>query len=240
MKAIILCGGFGTRLSSMFPNTPKPLVPILGRVFLRHLLELILSSKAIDTIILSCFYKTELFEKEFSEEIKLGKIVISEEKEKLGTGGAIFFNLKNLEENEAALILNGDSILKVNLENFINFSKQKNNDICLCLAKVENSSRYGKVEITQNKSVKKFVEKNINDTSAGLINAGIYVVNKNLLNHFKNQEASFSFEEVVLQSLGKRSKITNSTFLVDGVFLDIGVPEDYLKADGFVKDFCGA
>ncbi|EFV4735478.1 NTP transferase domain-containing protein [Campylobacter coli] len=219
MQAIILCGGLGTRLKSVIKNIPKPMAPINGKPFLAFVLEY-LKKQGITEIILSVSYKYELIQEYFKDEFHGMKIHYNIEKELLGTGGAIKDALK-LVKNEV-YVVNGDTFFDIDLKKLVlNGSK-----ICIALKQMQNFDRYGTVNVDEQGIVTSFEEKVFK--KQGLINGGIYLLKKDIFDEF-SLEKKFSFEEF-LQENYKLLKIQTQIF--DDYFIDIGIPEDYIK---FIK-----
>ncbi|ELD5360349.1 nucleotidyltransferase family protein [Campylobacter coli] len=219
MQAIVLAGGLGTRLRSVVQDLPKPMAPINGKPFLAFVLEY-LKKQGITEIILSVSYKYELIQEYFKDEFEGMKIRYNVEKELLGTGGAIKDALK-LVKNEA-YVVNGDTFFDIDLKKLVlNSSK-----ICIALKQMQNFDRYGTVNVDEQGIVTSFEEKVFK--KQGLINGGIYLLKKDIFDEF-SLEKKFSFEEF-LQENYKLLKIQTQIF--DDYFIDIGIPEDYIK---FIK-----
>lgn len=221
MEAIILAGGFGTRLKSIIKNCPKPMAPINGRPFLEILLKS-LHEKGFERIILSLHYMPEKIINYFKDSFNGMKIEYVIEDSPLGTGGAIKNSFSKVK-NEQVYIFNGDSY--VDFDFAITEKLRKSiNDPIIFLKELDNVERYGSVKI-KNKLIIGFDEKE--KKGKGLINAGIYILNKKLLNDFPDQK-SFSFEK---DYLAKRiNKSPHYFYLCKGLFIDIGIPEDFIKA----------
>ncbi|EAK2892343.1 D-glycero-D-manno-heptose 1-phosphate guanosyltransferase [Campylobacter coli] len=219
MQAIVLAGGLGTRLRSVVQDLPKPMAPINGKPFLAFVLEY-LKKQGITEIILSVSYKYELIQEYFKDEFEGMKIRYNVEKELLGTGGAIKDALK-LVKNEV-YVVNGDTFFDIDLKKLVlNGSK-----ICIALKQMQNFDRYGTVNVDEQGIVTSFEEKVFK--KQGLINGGIYLLKKDIFDEF-SLEKKFSFEEF-LQENYKSLKIQTQIF--DDYFIDIGIPEDYIK---FIK-----
>ncbi|EAL4232125.1 D-glycero-D-manno-heptose 1-phosphate guanosyltransferase [Campylobacter coli] len=219
MQAIVLAGGLGTRLRSVVQDLPKPMAPINGKPFLAFVLEY-LKKQGITEIILSVSYKYELIQEYFKDEFEGMKIRYNVEKELLGTGGAIKDALK-LVKNEV-YVVNGDTFFDIDLKKLVlNGSK-----ICIALKQMQNFDRYGTVNVDEQGIVTSFEEKVFK--KQGLINGGIYLLKKDIFDEF-SLEKKFSFEEF-LQENYKLLKIQTQIF--DDYFIDIGIPEDYIK---FIK-----
>ncbi|EAL0787629.1 NTP transferase domain-containing protein [Campylobacter coli] len=219
MQAIVLAGGLGTRLKSVVQDLPKPMAPINGKPFLAFVLEY-LKKQGIAEVILSVSYKYELIQEYFKDEFEGMKIRYNVEKELLGTGGAIKDALK-LVKNEA-YVVNGDTFFDIDLKKLV----LNGGKICIALKQMQNFDRYGTVNVDEQGIVTSFEEKVFK--KQGLINGGIYLLKKDIFDEF-SLEKKFSFEEF-LQENYKLLKIQTQIF--DDYFIDIGIPEDYIK---FIK-----
>lgn len=220
MEAIILAGGFGTRLRSVVADLPKPMAPINGKPFLEILLD-DLGKKEIDKIVLAVGYKKEIIKNYFKDRYKNIEILYSEEAEPLGTGGAIKKALKLVEE-EQIFIINGDTFFDVDYKEMFEFHCINDSQLTLAVKKMEKFDRYGSIKIQQKKIIsfeeKKYVEE-------GYINGGVYLINKNIFKEI--EEETFSFEKNILEN--KNFYIQKWAYFSDGYFIDIGIPEDYSR-----------
>jgi len=224
MEAIILAGGLGTRLRSVISEIPKPMAPINDKPFLEYILNF-LNNQGVKRVILSVGYKWEVIKEYFSNKYENIELIYNVEKERLGTGGAIKDSLKYVNEKQV-YVLNGDTYFDVPL-------KEMNLDdslIQLALKEIKDFDRYGVVEIDENGEILKFKEKAY--YKEGLINGGIYLINKDIFNNFELPK-KFSFEEFLEENL-KRLKTTGKKF--DGYFIDIGIPGDYEKAKRYFSE----
>ncbi|MFM9944517.1 MAG: nucleotidyltransferase family protein [Bacteroidia bacterium] len=221
---LILAGGFGTRLQSVVKDVPKPMAPVAGKPFLEWLLNYLEFLKP-NKIILSTGYKHETIAGYFGNNFKNIPIDYSVETDPLGTGGAIK-RAFNFVESQNFLVLNGDTFLQIDHLNFLNYHIKSKALFSMALKPLKNPTRYGTVE-TSGESIKKFNEKNP-DLSQGLINTGVYLMNKMIISHFPLQE-KFSFETNFMEL--KTGEIEMKGFITDDYFIDIGIPEDYKKAN---------
>jgi len=230
-SAIILAGGFGKRLKSLVSDVPKPMAPVLEKPFLTYLLRY-LSSFQLKHVVLSTGYLSSVIENYFGNNFNGLKLSYSVEEEPLGTGGAIKKAL-NLLSDDNVLVLNGDSFLDLNLSEFSNFYYQNDFDGLLACRSVNDAARYGTLEIN-NKQIVAFKEK-IGVNESGLINGGVYLLNKQ--HYLKNTPSSlnFSIEKDYFEKQIKYSKF--GAYMCEGYFIDIGIPEDYLKAQHEFKEF---
>ena len=220
MEAIILAGGFGTRLSTVVSDVPKPMAPIKGRPFLEYLLD-DLNEKGINRIILAVGYKKEIIKSHFKEKYKNIDIVYSDEDIPLGTGGAIKKAL-TLTKDEDIFIINGDTFFDVDLKEMYQFQKKNSSKLTLAIKEMEKFDRYGSLILEGDKIIKFEEKKYVNK---GYINGGIYLINKELLK--KEEKESFSFEKDILEN--ESLKIEKYGYKSKGYFVDIGIPEDYYK-----------
>jgi D-glycero-alpha-D-manno-heptose 1-phosphate guanylyltransferase len=224
MKAIILAGGKGTRLQSVISDIPKPMAPVGGKPFLEYLL-LQLKSWRIYDVILSVCYKKESIMTYFSNGSRWGmNISYVQEQVPLGTGGAIRVAMQTCDDQNI-LVTNGDSFFNVDMSDLIAFHGKKNARVTLALLAMADTGRYGRVILNENAEISEFREKQGN--SEGLINAGVYVINRNVLSYMP--EGPCSFETEILPRLtgnGLYGQVQN------GFFIDIGIPEDYQTITG--------
>ena len=228
MEAIILAGGLGTRLQPMVPDLPKPLAPIRGRPFLEYLLNY-WEAQGINHFILSVGYKHNLILEYFGQKYKSADVSYSVEPKPLGTGGGLLLSVEKLESHEPFLVLNGDSFFAVKKNDLLKHHLELEADMTLSLVEVSENNRFGR--ITQNEEG--WIT-SIESTSHGsknfLVNGGVYILAQNLLKTFKNRNSkNFSLEDELLPELFKDKKRV-AGFLSKTTFIDIGVPQDYIRA----------
>lgn len=223
-EAIILAGGLGTRLQSVVNDVPKCMAKVAGRPFLEYILDYLLD-EGITHCVLSVGYLKDVIIKHFGKNYKAISLDYAIEAEPLGTGGAIKFASQYLNKDHC-YILNGDTFFKVSLEQFHKQYTKKQADIALVLKKVPDAGRYGHVEINDQQRVVAFIEKT-KVLQAGLINGGIYLINRKFL---QNQALPqrFSLEKDFFEKNLNTLKLIG--FESDAFFIDIGIPEDYEKA----------
>jgi len=223
MEAIILAGGFGTRLKHVVLDVPKPMAPFNGKPFLKYLFDYLLKN-GVTHIILAAGYKAEVIQKYFGDNYKGIGITYSVEDKPLGTGGAIKKALEFCNEDDV-FILNGDTYFDVDLNEMKEFHAYKDSKLTVAIKPMSHFDRYG-VVVIENYMIKKFDEKK--PTVHGKINGGTYLIKKTIFNSV--DEDSFSFEKGILES----GVVDIYAFESEGYFIDIGVPEDYYRAQ---KDF---
>lgn len=221
-EAIILAGGKGTRLQSVVSNVPKPMALIGEKPFLMLLLQY-LQSQGIEKVVLSVGYMYEIIQETFGESFNGLSISYSIESEPLGTGGAIA-KAMTMVESQSVLVLNGDSFIKIDLEEIERKIPTSENHSLLVLKEMNNVSRYGSV-VLKDEVITAFEEKQFKEKA--LINAGVYVLNKDIFKD-KHLPEKFSFEKDFLEKEVEKGNLRG--IVTNGYFIDIGVPEDYQKA----------
>ena len=222
-EAIILAGGLGTRLRSLVSDLPKCMAPVAGHPFLKHVVRYFLS-QGIEKFIFSLGYKHELIEDFLSREFPYVNYQICVEPEPLGTGGAIQLACKRATEKDV-VVVNGDSLFKADIQKTFSFHQQHHAGCTLLLKPMERFDRYGVVELEGDCTVKSFKEKQF--YKSGDINAGVYILNVEL---FLDKEfpEKFSFEKDYLEKFFSNHDIYG--IIQDRYFIDIGIPEDYRRA----------
>ena len=230
IDAIILAGGMGTRLRGIISGIPKPLAAINGRPFLDILLGQLNSFGCIEKVVLAIGYKADIIMNRYTENSEYDfEIAFSVEKNLLGTGGAIKQAI-SLTTSDDVLILNGDSYVEIDISDFVATHKSTNAFATVVLKEAESANRYGRVEIDEQKRVLFFEEKENNDTS-GFINAGMYLIKRDIFNDVE-EGMVLSLEREILPKLVVFGMYG---YIASGKFIDIGVPETYKIADKYLK-----
>jgi D-glycero-alpha-D-manno-heptose 1-phosphate guanylyltransferase len=228
MEAIILAGGLGKRLKSVIKSVPKPMANIKNIPFLEIILNN-LAEKNFKKIILAVGYKYQIIVNHFGNNFKGMHIDYSIESEPLGTGGAIKYAYNKINDDHF-YVFNGDTFLDLEINNIErSWSRSKKSIIVGC--KVKNVSRYGKLCLKGN-IVTSINEKT--ETGSGLINAGCYVLNTNSCSSFPDS-MKFSFEDDYLPM--EVSKKNFQVYITNGIFIDIGIPSDYINAQNILKNY---
>lgn len=225
MEAIVLAGGFGTRLKEVVSDVPKPMAPVNGKPFLEYLIK-DLGEKGIRHIILAVGYKKEIIKEYFKNRYENIEITYSEELTPLGTGGAIKKALKLAKEADI-FIVNGDTFFDVDLKRMKEFHTENKSTLTVAVKEMENFDRYGSLVIKEKKIIE-FEEKK--KKNKGKINGGIYLIKKDLLNRIEKEK--FSFEKKVLED----KRIEKYSYKSKGYFIDMGIPEDYFKIISKMRD----
>lgn len=227
--AIILAGGLGTRLQAAIPGLPKCMAPVNGRPFLSYIIDYY-TAQGIQKFILSLGYRHEVVSAWTKEHYPTLSIEYAIENEPLGTGGAIQLAVEKTKETNV-LILNGDTFFKTDLKTLAAFHKKNASACTLSLKPMINVDRYGVVETDEEGLIQSFKEKKF--YAEGLINGGVYILNTG---RFRQQKrpAAFSFEKDYLERCF--SSMPMYGCIQDGYFIDIGIPEDFERAQKDVKE----
>jgi D-glycero-alpha-D-manno-heptose 1-phosphate guanylyltransferase len=224
-EAIVLAGGKGTRLQSVVADVPKPMANIAGRPFLEYQLDYLIQQD-IKRVVLSVGYKADIIINHFGDKYKNLNIVYAHETQPLGTGGGIRFALEQtISEN--VFVLNGDTFFNISLRRLA-FLHQQNDEtqFSMALKPIENNGRYGGVKINDSYAIQGFMPKDAVGNS--MINAGIYCINKAFFLK-ETPQNSFSIEDDFFVKITGFSEFKG--FPTEGYFVDIGIPEDYQKAN---------
>jgi D-glycero-alpha-D-manno-heptose 1-phosphate guanylyltransferase len=227
-EAIILAGGFGTRLQSVVSDIPKPMASVGDKPFLFYILRY-LESFGIERTVLSVGYRHEIISQYFGSRFGSMELLYAIENQPLGTGGAVKYASEMIQANRFFL-LNGDSFFRADLKKLYRLHNDKEARITLSLKEMQNFDRYGSVEMTPMGLISAFNEKRF--CESGLINTGIYVIEKHIVANFPEQK--FSLEKDILEK-----EITNNTVygqVYDGFFIDIGIPDDYQRVQSLVEE----
>lgn len=223
MEAVVLAGGLGTRLRAVVPELPKPLAPVAGRPFLSILLDQ-LDAQGFCRVILSVGYRHELIRAALGERHRGIELVYAVEDRPLGTGGAIRLAARQCCTGEV-FVLNGDSYVAVDFAAMREAHLASHTQLTICAVAVADAGRYGRVLIKEGR-VAGFAEKGAH--GAAMINAGVYLFAPELVLGTDLPEA-FSFERDFLER--RLGQLKPLAFTTSGVFIDIGVPEDYARAE---------
>jgi len=222
-ECIILAGGLGTRLRTSVPDLPKCMAPVAGNPFLKYVIDYLIDQQ-VDRFIFSLGYRHEYIEDFLKNKYPDLQYKIALEKEPLGTGGAIMLASKYTSAKNV-IILNGDTLFKVNIHSIMSVHEQNNASCTLSLKPMHDFDRYGVVEINKDGYIQQFQEKKY--YPSGLINGGVYALNINNFNQINFPE-KFSFEKDYLESYFNTQKMMG--IIQDDYFIDIGIPEDFERA----------
>jgi D-glycero-alpha-D-manno-heptose 1-phosphate guanylyltransferase len=222
INLLVLAGGFGRRLRSAVSEVPKPLAPVIGQPYLHYQIENWVD-QGITQLAFLLHYEADLIEAFLEEQQKQKKfrsckIRTVKESQPLGTGGAVAFAVQQLGLAGSFLVANADTWLSNGIKKVFDTDMP-----AMATVWVENSERYGSVQIEENKVVA-FEEKQ-NSSGPGLINAGLYHLHANLFQGWNGRP--FSLERELFPKLANEGRLKFVSLETD--FIDIGVPEDYFR-----------
>lgn len=221
MEAIVLAGGFGTRLQRVVPNLPKPMAPIAGRPFLEILLSA-LARKGFTRVVLSLGYLPEKIISHFGTRYSDMELVYEVESTPLGTGGAVRAALERCLADHV-YVFNGDTYLDLEVDAVERLWQTEHHPV-IVVREVMDTERFGRVELREGR-VSAFLEKG--KSGPGLINAGCYLLPTSALDVFPLGQP-FSIEtDFFIEFL---QRIHFDGFVTHGRFIDIGVPQEYALA----------
>ena len=228
LEAIILAGGLGTRLRPVVSDVPKPMAPVADKPFLYHLIQYVIK-QGVTRVILSIGYKGDVIIDYFNHNPCGIEISFAFETEPLGTGGAIVNGMQKCH-GDSILVLNGDTFFAMDYSAFIETYNKFTTPVSMALRYLKQNKRYGQA-VLQNGYIVKF--ESAGDNEPGWINAGIYLIRKNLFDGFDLPE-KFSFEQDFIEAnIQKLNPVGHQS---DAAFIDIGIPDDYQRAADFIKE----
>ena len=221
MQAIVLVGGLGTRLRGVVDDVPKPMAPVEGRPFLALVLDQLVAA-GFTTAIFAAGYRHEAIRDYFGESYRGLALRYSVEREPLGTGGAMRLACEQADAPDV-FVLNGDTYLELDFHAMMDAHVRAGSHLSMAICHVSDVTRYGALEIDDD-IVQRFLEKG--RSGPGWINAGTYVLGSDLRARLRPQGA-FSFENDLLAP--QVASIRPLAFRSSGLFIDIGIPEDYAR-----------
>jgi len=231
MDTVILAGGLGTRLRSLFTDRPKVLVPIHGVPFLRHYLGWLRGFGA-RRIILALGHMADRVQDYLRSETWPGmEIETFVENRPLGTGGAVRAVLP-LTRSETVLVANGDSLARADLGEFVAFHRRKRATVSMLLTRVEEVGQSGLVETNADDAVVSFTEKPAGRAAGGHINAGLYLMQREAIAAIPAGGPVSLEREVFPRFCGRGFYALKGEFS----FIDIGTPDSYRRASQFFKN----
>ena len=233
MKAVILAGGFGTRLRPLSCTRPKLLFPICNRPLLDWTLDE-LGKNGVKEVVLAVNYMAEAFAHRYGDSTHGMRLFHSKEEKPLGTGGPIKKAEALIGHEEPFIVLNGDILTQLNYSTLIKKHVEKNALATIALHKVKDPSRYGIAELTHENRVVQFVEKpDRKKAHSNLANAGIYVLDPQIFDYIPDGRP-VSIEREVFPRLTDEGRLYGYDF--QGLWIDIGKPQDYLEANRLMLD----
>jgi NDP-sugar pyrophosphorylase family protein len=222
--AVLLVGGMGTRLAAVVASAPKPLATLGGKPFLELLVRQ-LHDQGIRRLVMCSGYLADQIEHNFGDGSAWDvAIVYSREDQPLGTAGALRLAGRHLQNAAEFLVMNGDSFLEADFSQLVRFHRDRQGLASMAVVPVQDASRYGTVGVDSGGRVIGFAEKT-GGNRPGLINAGVYVFEHAIFEHIPLGPASLErdvFPHILDQGVYALEQ--------RGLFIDIGTPEDYARA----------
>jgi len=236
LKALILAGGFATRLRPLSCSRPKTLFPIVNKPLLEWIFER-LSNNGVEEAILAVNALTQFYVKQqrpHRHGLKV-KFSVDPPKMPLGTAGPVKKAEKLLGHDEPFIVLNGDIFADLSYREMLDTHVKTKALATIALCKVEDPCRYGVAEIVNGNCIKRFIEKPPKDKApSNLINAGVYVLSPKVFEYIPSGRA-VSMEREVFPKLAEEGKLYGH--LVNGLWMDIGKPEEYLETNKIILDY---
>ncbi|HEU5440379.1 MAG TPA: mannose-1-phosphate guanyltransferase [Ktedonobacterales bacterium] len=228
MKAVVMAGGEGSRLRPLTVTRPKPMVPIVGRPVMEHILNL-LKSHGISDVVVTVQYMASAIEDYFGDGSQLGmRVSYSREEVPLGTAGSV----KNAEDllDEPFLVISGDALTDYNLSNIIKYHREKRSLATITLAHVANPLEYGVIITDDRGHVNQFLEKpSWGEVFSDTINTGIYLLDPAIFNYIEKDKPTDFSQDVFPQMLKKGDPIYG--YVATGYWCDVGNLAEYMRAN---------
>lgn len=225
-EAVILAGGLGTRLRSVVSDLPKPMAPVHGRPFLDYLVERLVAAD-VDHVVFAVGYMWEAIRDHFGTQRGAVRFSYSVEEEQLGTGGGIRQAL-GYAKCDRVLALNGDTFLEIDYRSLYDFHLTHNSKMTVSTIRISDPERYDPIHFDPDFRIRGFGHTDPAPSGSAYINSGVYLLDRDLFAAFP-MPPIFSFERDFLQA--RVDEVQPFAFTDTGAFLDIGVPEDYRKAE---------
>ena len=228
MDAVILCGGMGTRLKSVVSDRPKPMAAVNGKPFIQLLVDYA-AGFGFKRFILCSGYRGDVIERHFRGTSPGLEVVVSREPEPLDTAGAVK-NAEALIRTSQVLVMNGDSICRIDLRRFVKSHFSRRCRASVAVAKAADAGSFGSVVLGPGGRLLSFTEKSA--AGAGYVNAGIYVLDKTVLAAVP-PGARYSLERELLPALVSAGDVCG--YKTKSRIFDIGTPEGYREAGEKLK-----
>lgn len=235
VKAVVLAGGFGTRLRPLTFARPKHMLPIVDKPMLEHIVEYLFGFKEISEVILSLGYTEEfkLIEEHFSKRKFRGPVRLIKEPKRMGGVAAIKYVLEKIEIKEPFLLYLGDNITDFDISKLISFhNKHKGAIATIGLLEVAEPWKFGVVEL-KGHEIKSFVEKPaIGQEPSNMASTGIYVLEPEVTKHltYDFYDSTGMLFPILLE---KRERL-NGLLQKNVFWVDVGRPASYIEATAYV------
>ncbi|MEL4897498.1 nucleotidyltransferase family protein [Crocosphaera sp. Alani8] len=230
--AVILAGGYGTRVKHLLPNIPKPMASVVNKPFLEWII-CYLKQQGITQQIISTGHLGEVVEEHFKTHLVKGvNIYCCRENEPLGTGGGFVNAVQQVNLSPKAwLVMNGDSLIVADFQQLENYLDDQDVGCVILGVRVDDASRYGSLVFDDSNTLLNFAEKK---AGKGVINGGVYLFRHEILAEFPSQ-SNLSFEYDIFPTLLQKN-IKIKVHSIEAPFLDIGTPETLPKAETFIRE----
>ena len=229
MQAVIMAGGFGTRLKPLTNNAPKPMIHVANKPMMEHVINLLKIHGIVDLIIL-LYVQPEVIKNYFKDGADFGvniEYVLAEED--YGTAGAVK-NVEKIIKEDGFLVISADIITDINLRKSIDFHISRNSDATIVLTRIENPLPYGIVITDSEGRITKFLEKPTwSEVFSDTINTGIYVLNRNVLKLIP-EKSEFDFSKDLFPMLLKKEDISLFGYISSGYWRDVGTLSEYRQS----------
>ncbi|MGC0408398.1 mannose-1-phosphate guanylyltransferase/phosphomannomutase [Streptomyces sp. SAI-163] len=234
MKAVVMAGGEGTRLRPMTSSMPKPLLPVVNRPIMEHVLRL-LKRHGLNETVVTVQFLASLVKNYFGDGEELGmELTYANEEKPLGTAGSV----KNAEEalkDDAFLVISGDALTDFDLTDLINFHKEKGSLVTVCLTRVPNPLEFGITIVDEEGKVERFLEKPTwGQVFSDTVNTGIYVMEPEVFDYV-DPDVPVDWSGDVFPQLMKEGKPIYG-YVAEGYWEDVGTHESYVKAQADVLE----
>lgn len=230
---VVLAGGIGSRLKEVISDVPKPLAPIRGRPFLEYLLSYWIKNNA-QHFVLSVGHKYQQIMSHFGTSFNGIPITYVIEHEPMGTGGALLKVLNETRLEDEFFLVNGDTLFLIDQQHIINFHTKSSAELSMSLRQVKDAGRYHRMCLNETGRIIAIEQPNEKKES-GQINGGVYIVNSGLFNEWSYDGSKcISLENDIFPSIINTHSIYG--FPDDGDFIDIGIPDDFHKAQNYLSD----
>ncbi len=225
MKAIILAGGFGTRIQPLTNSLPKPMLPILNRPMMEHIIIKLRDELGIKEMAVLLYFKPEIIKEHFKDGSELGvKITYVQPDDDYGTAGAVAFAREFLDDT--FIIVSGDLVTNFDFKKIEKFHKKKESKLTITLTRVENPLQFGVVIANKEDRIEKFLEKpSWGEVFSDTINTGIYIIEPEILEYIPHGE-NFDFAKDLFPAL-MQNNIPLWGCSIEGYWRDVGNPQSY-------------
>ncbi len=225
MKAIILAGGFGTRIQPLTNSLPKPMLPILNRPMMEHIIIKLRDELDIKEMAVLLYFKPEIIKEHFGDGSNFGvKITYVQPDDDYGTAGAVAFARDFLDET--FIIVSGDLVTDFDFKKIKKFHEKKKSQLTITLTSVENPLQFGVVIASQDNRIEKFLEKpSWGEVFSDTINTGIYMIEPEILKYIPHGE-NFDFAKDLFPTL-MSNDIPLWGYSSEGYWRDVGNPQSY-------------